>query len=61
MIISDILLTPYSNYTILMSLVSKMKVAVNPPVWKNFLNGFDVFECFKAIPSLFCFRRWYAS
>lgn len=46
---------------ILMSHKCTMKVPANPPVWKNFLNGFNVFECFEAVPSFLCFRSWHAS
>ena len=46
---------------ILMSHKCTMKVPANLPVWKNFLNGFNVFECFEAVPSFFCFRSWHAS
>ena len=61
MIIIKIMLLLCSASMILMSLVCKMKVPVNPPVWKDLLNGFNVFECCKAVPRLFCLRCWHAS
>ena len=59
--IAKVMSTPRSTNIILTSHKCTMKVPANPPVWKNFLNGFNVFECFEAVPSFLCFRSWHAS
>ena len=59
--IINMMSTPCSTNIILMSHMCTIKAPANPPVWKDFLNGFNVFECFEAIPSFFCFRGWHAS